>query len=1096
MGIKRAFRDQSAAICFSCNDAFAPYTAVMLQSIIEHSNPRNSYDIVLLASSLSVSNHEKLNNLFFGKPNFSFRVIDSNPFFEGYDLFVGDATNTNRLTADAYARLFIPRYFQEYSRVIYLDGDMVSKIDVALFYEIDFEGKQLISSRDLWGTCNCYMENDPLREYREKVVGMQNIDEYFISGMIVFNIDLIPETATDDLIALSAEKSWKHHDQDVLNRYFQHKTKLIDASWDYLSDKYNAIQYLPNELQSDFYEAQAEPKIVHYGGSRKPWKYSYQENDLVFWAHALNTPFFWEIMNSRDKALEYKSYILNSFGLELPKKEIKKNNIAFMLGGNKIGLFSSRTVSLEFCEIVDSCLRLEGVIPLFGLGEGDEAEVFARCGERIFSSVSVTHGEARFLRTGELRYRVKPFAFMLELSQLESGAAVEILCSVNGVVVSMKNAQYAEHCAIQPTYINSYQYKSGYILQPAPKGVVVRKASEDEVREQESRLLNELSTVKNYSLIKELRKSCFEQKGKEGKEIWLFSDRTNKADDNGEAMFRYVVENHSDSIDAYFVLREDSPDYGRLARIGRVVPYLSKEHKLLHLLCKYNLSAQADAPVFLPFDNVAAFCGLLRSQRFIFLQHGVIKNDISRWFNRINLDPWIFVTSARRELDSIAKTGRYCLDESVLKLTGLPRHDLLHSSSEKMITIMPTWRIKLCERKQSDNGVWHVKKGFENSQYCRFFTALLRDERLIAAAKQHGYKLAFMPHPNIAGAIDSFSLGKDVLSFGVESSYREVFARSSLVVTDYSSSVMDFAYLRKPIVYTHFDYEDFFSGVHVASKGYFDDERDGFGPVTTSLDELVGVLIEYINNDCQISPKYKDRIEAFFAFHDQKSRQRIFGEIKKKESLPLIQERSELIGPEELGDLPKPIGAGIYSYTKISKTKMGKCDAQFGIGSGVTTWKRKITKTLPVFVSLNGSDGFVVSYAEFKKGDWLDFAPAAFEGIDPRAYYVAYIAQKAGNSIPYHGDDWSRPIRDCYIGVGWREVEGKYIEKLQRGDVVSFKNGVVAIVLDNAKGKYIFTYAKLSKGFYRVYRGGINLSGKAQKRDELPAINWVLRRLL
>lgn len=1096
MEIKRAFRDQSAAICFSCNDTFAPYVAVMMQSIIEHSDSCNLYDIVLLASSLSLDNHKKLDSLFEGKTNFSFRVIDSNAFFEGYDLFIGDATNTSRLTTDAYTRLFIPRYFQDYSRVVYLDGDMVSNIDAALFYEVDFEGNQLVSSRDLWGTCNCYMENDSLREYREKVVGMQNVDDYFISGMILFNMDLIPESATDDLMALSVERSWKHHDQDVLNSYFQHKTKLIDASWDYLSDKYKAIQYLPDDLQSEFYEAQAAPKIIHFGGSRKPWKYSYQENDLAFWSCALNTPFFWEIMNSRDKALEYKSYVLSTFGLGCPEKTFKKNNIAFRIGGRNVGLFSSRNVSFEFCEILADCLRVEGVVPLFGLSENDEVEVFARCGEKIFSTVAVTHGETKYLRTGELRYRTKPFAFLLGLEQLDSGATVEILCSVDGVVVPLKNIQYAKHCSIQATYINSYQYKSGYILQPVPRGLVVRKASEDEAKEQESRLLNELSTLEDYSLIKELRESYFELKGKADKEIWLFSDRTNKADDNGEAMFRYVVENCSDSIDAYFVLREDSPDYGRLAKIGKVVQYLSKEHKLLHLLCKYNLSAQADAPTFLPFDNVAAFCGLLRSQRFVFLQHGVIKNDISRWFNRVNLDPWIFVTSARRELDSIAQTGRYCLDESVLKLTGLPRHDLLYSSNEKMITIMPTWRIKLCERKRSDNGVWHVKKGFEDSRYCKFFTALLRDERLITAAKQHGYRIAFMPHPNIAGAIDSFGLGEDILSFGVESSYREVFARSSLVVTDYSSSVMDFAYLRKPIVYTHFDYEDFFSGVHVASKGYFDDERDGFGPVTTSLDELVDMLIEYINNDCRIYPKYKDRVESFFAFHDQKSRQRIFDEIKKKELLPRIHECSALVEVEKLGALPKPIESSICSYTKVSKAKMDRCDAQYGIGSGITTWKRKITRTLPVFVSLNGSDGFVVSYEEYKKGNWLDFAPVAFARIDPRAYYVAYLAQKAGNSIPYYGDDWSQPIEDCHVGTGWREVKDRYIDKLQRGDVVSFKNGVVAIVLDNAKGKYSFTYARLIKGLYRICRGGVNFSGRTQKRAELPSINWVLRRLL
>ena len=49
------------------------------------------------------------------------------------------------------------------------------------------------------------------------------------------------------------------------------------------------------------------------------------------------------------------------------------------------------------------------------------------------------------------------------------------------------------------------------------------------------------------------------------------------------------------------------------------------------------------------------------------------------------------------------------------------------------------------------------------------------------------------------------------------------------MLTDYSSVAFDFAYLRKPIVYAHFDKEAFFSGEHSYTAGYFDYERDGFG---------------------------------------------------------------------------------------------------------------------------------------------------------------------------------------------------------------------------------------------------------------------------
>ena len=48
------------------------------------------------------------------------------------------------------------------------------------------------------------------------------------------------------------------------------------------------------------------------------------------------------------------------------------------------------------------------------------------------------------------------------------------------------------------------------------------------------------------------------------KEIWLISDRVNKADDNGEHFFKYMIENHPE-VKTYFILTKDSPDYQRLS---------------------------------------------------------------------------------------------------------------------------------------------------------------------------------------------------------------------------------------------------------------------------------------------------------------------------------------------------------------------------------------------------------------------------------------------------------------------------------------------------------------------------------------------------
>ena len=54
-----------------------------------------------------------------------------------------------------------------------------------------------------------------------------------------------------------------------------------------------------------------------------------------------------------------------------------------------------------------------------------------------------------------------------------------------------------------------------------------------------------------------------------------------------------------------------------------------------------------------------------------------------------------------------------------------------------------------------------------------------------------------------------------------------IIEKASLLITDYSSISMDFAYMKRPVLYYQFDKERF-RNEHL-SKSYFDFEDDGFG---------------------------------------------------------------------------------------------------------------------------------------------------------------------------------------------------------------------------------------------------------------------------
>ena len=94
-------------------------------------------------------------------------------------------------------------------------------------------------------------------------------------------------------------------------------------------------------------------------------------------------------------------------------------------------------------------------------------------------------------------------------------------------------------------------------------------------------------------------------------------------------------------------------------------------------------------------------------------------------------------------------------------------------------------------------------------------------------------------------------------------------------------SFFDFAFLRKPIVYSQFDKEQFFSGEHSYTKGYFSYEDNGFGPVCGDLDSTVDAMIKYIENDCKNSDEYISRIEDFYEYFDANSCKRVYEHIRK-----------------------------------------------------------------------------------------------------------------------------------------------------------------------------------------------------------------------
>ena len=355
--------------------------------------------------------------------------------------------------------------------------------------------------------------------------------------------------------------------------------------------------------------------------------------------------------------------------------------------------------------------------------------------------------------------------------------------------------------------------------------------------------------------------------------LWLISDRVSAAGDNGEALFIHLMNNPGKRrAKIVFLQSAGSPERETLRKIGKVIDPNSFRGRIAYLNADILASSLADDYVLNPFGRDWRIMDDLYRFRFVFLQHGVIIHDLSEWINIYDKPIAKFITSAHREYESI-RNSDYGFEEEHLELSGLPRHDRLYSAANRTITIAPTWRKNLVLASKEANDVHPYNDKFVESEFYLFYSSLFTNERFLQALEEFDFSVKFVLHPNLVQQARDFETTDRIEVVTPPYIYRDLISEAGVFVTDYSSVVMDAAYLRKRIVYAHFD--SVFDGKHTIQEGYFDYEEDGFGPVTTGIDELVEELICAMAEGCVPLPEYRSRMDNFFAYADSKNCERV-----------------------------------------------------------------------------------------------------------------------------------------------------------------------------------------------------------------------------
>lgn len=357
------------------------------------------------------------------------------------------------------------------------------------------------------------------------------------------------------------------------------------------------------------------------------------------------------------------------------------------------------------------------------------------------------------------------------------------------------------------------------------------------------------------------------------RKLWLIAELKDTCRDNGYHFFKYVRENHPEDY-CFYVIDKKCDDYQKIKKYGNVIQYGGFKFWLYYMAADLNIGTnKAFDPDHPLFYFLHIYLNLFNN--CVFLQHGITKDDAPMFYYK-NTKYKLFICGAKPEYDYIKEKFGY--PENHLKYTGFARFDNLHDIkvNKNQILIMPTWRNWLG---REVNFLGKIQN-FEDTDYFKYWNGLINNKKFIKYIEENNLIVKFYPHYQMSKYIDYFVCNSKniVILDNDDEDIQKLLMESELLITDYSSVYMDFAYMEKPIIYFQFDKLEYRQ--KQLQEGYFNYEKDGFGKVVETIDSVVEEVISF-NLEFKTLPKYKKRMNKFFELKDTQNCKRIYEEIIK-----------------------------------------------------------------------------------------------------------------------------------------------------------------------------------------------------------------------
>lgn len=280
-------------VVFASDNNYVPMVTTTIYSMLKNASDAYRYDIVVLHEGIEWENQERMKAFFGQFENAGLQFCDVSRFVDQYEL----TTNNPHISNETYYRFLIQELLPYYSKVLYLDSDLIVKGDVAELFSVDLGDNLLAAVRDVDYCGNLNMKDGARMRYAKEVLGMHQPYDYFQAGVLVLNTKAMRKLhPMEKWLEFASDDRYIYNDQDILNAHCQGRVKYLDYDWNVMTDCFgrigNVFSFAPCAIFDAFNDSRNHEKIVHYAGAQKPWKVMGCDRFDLYWEYAKDTPFY------------------------------------------------------------------------------------------------------------------------------------------------------------------------------------------------------------------------------------------------------------------------------------------------------------------------------------------------------------------------------------------------------------------------------------------------------------------------------------------------------------------------------------------------------------------------------------------------------------------------------------------------------------------------------------------------------------------------------------------------------------------------------------------------------------------------------------